>query len=120
MRIKTADPGPFGESGRPPIERGRWTRRLAGGCEVTIDRAAGFLLVDSRSDELIGEFPDTRALFVEALARLASGTPVDALRMDVRSISGQTGPGAEGATLVDLAQSALGIAGKRRSPATEA
>jgi hypothetical protein len=116
MNTKTPDaPGP-GEPAVPLVERGRWAERLANGYELVIAGAAGFLLVDRRSGDVIGEFADTRPLFVETLSRVAAGTPAHALQMRVRAPSGETEPGAEGSLLVDLSESALGLArtGHRR------
>ena len=92
----------------PGAERGRYARLLAGGYDVVITGGTGFRLRDSRSGHVIGEFADTRDVFIATLAEVANGIPSRALRMDVRIPTGEYELETGGDTLVHLAQSALG------------
>ena len=96
-------------------ERGRYARLFAHGFDVAIDGATAYRLRNSQTGVVVGEWAESRPLFVAALAQVAAGVPPEALAMDVRIGTRSHELESEGVLLVHLAQSALGVA--RRRPA---
>ena len=95
-------------------ERGRLARLLADGFDVVIDGVTAYRLRNTRSADVIGEWPESRPLFVAALEQVAGGVPPDALAVDIRIGRRPYEHESDGLILVGLAQAALGIPRRRR------
>jgi len=91
------------------VERGRWAERLAHGFEVVVEGAVAYRLRNDATGEILGEYPDSRHLFLEAIHRVDTGTPARALAMDVLTHRGRYVPQGGGTSLLDLAEAALDI-----------
>jgi hypothetical protein len=96
------------------VERGRWAERLAHGFEVVVEGALAYRLRNVATGEVLGEYPDSRHLFLEAIRRVDTGTPAGALAMDVLTQRGRYVAQGGGTSLLDLAEAALDVPSRRR------